>query len=301
MKESRLHLWRAYLHEAADNLRRGGWVTVSAIVTMTFALVIIGLFFLLSVNLEQMLVDIRSKSLVIVYLEERVGPQQQEALLTQVRALPGVKQVTPVSKEENLRRFRESLGENRDILGALDGNPLPASLELQVSEDEHFDVPALAAQLSVLDGVEEVNYGSEVLETIKQLATGIRLVILILGTVFGLAALFIITSTIKITVLARRDEVEVMRLVGATDWYIRWPYFLEGLLQGLVAALLAMALLYGVYRVLLWKFAVLPFLPVALTFFSLTLCGQLVLIGAAIGGGGALFALRHVLREECAE
>ena len=98
-------------------------------------------------------------------------------------------------------------------------------------------------------------------------------------------------------VLARQDEIEVMRLVGATDWYIRWPYFIEGLLEGLLASGIAVGLLYGVYRLLLWKFALLPFLPVSLTFFSLTLCARLVIIGALIGGGGALLALRHVLRE----
>lgn len=290
-------LFHAYFHEAFENFRRGRWMTVSSVATMTFALVILGLFFLLSVNLEQMLSVGRSKLLVIAFLEDRTKPADHERLLTQVRQLPGVKGAVFVSKADNLKRFAESLGENRDILTALSGNPLPASLEIAVSEDEAFDIAGLAQKVDLLDGVESVDYGKAVLETLQQVATGIRLVILALGVVLGIAALFIITNTIKIMVLARQDEIEVMRLVGATDWYIRWPYFIEGLLEGLLASGLAVGLLYGVYRLLFWKFALLPFLPVTLTFFSLELCARLVIVGALIGGGGALLALRHVLKE----
>lgn len=292
---ARRQLLLYHFSEAFANLRRGGWMTVSAIGTIAFALVVIGLFSLVSVNLERVVSDFRSRSVIVAYLQEKLQPYDRDRLTGELKQLPGVAAVTYLSKDDNLRAFQEQLGDQSDILSALPGNPLPASFELKVT-DENIDIEALAGKIRRLDGIEDVDYGKQTLELLSRIGTGIRFLLLTVGAVLGLAALFIITNTIRLTVLARREEIAIMRLVGATDWYIRWPYFLEGLIEGLAASLLAMGLLYGVYRFLTWKFELLPFLPVQFTFFSVELCARLVIIGTLLGAAGALLALRHVLR-----
>jgi len=288
-----MRLCRYYFQEAFLNIRRNGWMTVSAVGTVTFALLIIGIFFLVSINITTVFSGMRAGTLVIVYLQDNLQPYDQERIMTEIKQMPEVGRVEFISKEENLNRFQEDLGDLRDIFSELENNPLPASFEVEVA-DEQVDVAALAGKLDLLSGVEDVDYGREILQLLSRIGMGLRFLILVIGLALGLAALFIITNTIRITVIARRDEIEIMRLVGATDWYIRWPYFIEGLVQGFFASALAIVFIYGFYHLIIFKFPLLPFLPVQLTFFSVTLCARLILIGALIGACGSLLAIRHV-------
>ena len=250
-----------------QGLRRNGLMTLAATSTMLLMLLLLAGFWLVQAGLAAGVQYVEQKVEVVADLHDVPGAEgaltvQAVALASDVTALPSVRSVTFVSKDEALSAFRDRLRQRGqvDLTGFLDRNPLPASLEVKLVDPRDYQdvVQLLQNRTHVVDDVVEVQKLVQQLTTVTGVLRTGGIVLLVL---VGFVVLFIIVNTIRLAVVARREEIEVMRLVGASDAFIRWPFIFEGAFVGLLGAGAALAILavasgpmtdfmYGFFRVL---------------------------------------------------
>jgi cell division transport system permease protein len=286
---------RFLVGEALRDLRRVGRVGATAILLMAISLAALGCFWLLSINLGRAVHLWRDRVRIVAYLAEEPAPGAAEALVRRVEALDDVHRVRYVSKAEALASLRRSLGAQADVVEQLPRNPLPASVE--VTPDPLMATPdgakALAERLRGLPEVEDVQGGVEWVESLARWQNLLRGVGLAVGGVFALAAILTVTTAATLVLHVRRQEIEVMRLVGASERVIRLPLLLQGMAQGLGGAVLALAALGAAYA--LGASRLDPLLNVTLglphaDFFSPREMAALVVGGAALGAVGGVLA-----------
>ncbi|MDX2212570.1 MAG: ABC transporter permease [Oculatellaceae cyanobacterium bins.114] len=230
------------LRETLLGLKRGGWMNWAAVSTVTVLLFLFGISLQASWQFEGLLNQFGSQLEVSVYLESGV---QGDVLKPSVAVIPEVTAVTVVSKEEAWENLVKDMGIS-DIRGAtqqLNGNPLVDELKVRASSPDQ--VPALAEKLKQMQGIDDVQYVAEAVQRIAQLNQGLNWVSFGITTVLTLTAIAVITTTIRLIVMARRREIEVMQLVGATTTWIYMPFILQGLTFGVVGALLAWGMITG--------------------------------------------------------
>lgn len=293
-------LW-TLLGDTLGNLRRGGWAGLAAVGAITVSSLILGGLWLLTLNLQAILSDWRAQFEVVVFLRDDITPDQQELLRRRLQAETAVAAVQYSSKEEALALFKRDLHGQASLLEGLGDNPLPASFQLRIRE-EHQTGPgmrALVGALERLEGVEEVLYGHEWVEQIGRLVSVLQVGGWAFGIILGGGALFIVANTIRLAVYARADEIEILRLVGATRAYIRAPFILEGLFQGLLGALLALLFLFAGHQLVVWRLGLAPAGLLALgagRFLEPLHVAGLLVAGAALGGMGSLLSVRRFLK-----
>ena len=281
--------------EALRDLRRAGRVGLSAILLITLSLGALGCFWLLSLNLGRAVTQWRERVRIVAYLREEPKPAAVEDLVGRVQALGGVQRVRYVSRAEALALLKRSLGSQASVVEQLPRNPLPASLEL--TPDEQTATPegtrALVQRLSALPEVEEVQGGAEWVESLAQWQRLFQLTGLGVGAVLALAAILTVTTATTLVLHVRRDEMEIMRLVGATEMVIRLPLLLQGMAQGLLGALVALAALEVAYVLLAPRVEPLLNLTLGLgraVFLSAPQVTLLLAGGAMLGALGGLLA-----------
>ncbi|HEX2483840.1 MAG TPA: permease-like cell division protein FtsX [Myxococcota bacterium] len=216
-----------------------------AVATIGVTLFLVGAFALVLSNMSGLLERFGREVRLTAYATDGVTPGAGPALAEKIGALPGVARAEWVSKDAALERFRRRLGGEAALLEGLEENPLPASVEVEVAPSHHSSagLASLREALARLDGVEEVADGHAWVEGYARAVALLHAAAIGLGAVLGLAALLIVTNTIRLAVYARRDEIEILMLVGATRSFVAVPFLLEGLLQGVAGGLLALALL----------------------------------------------------------
>ncbi|MDR5694910.1 MAG: permease-like cell division protein FtsX [Armatimonadota bacterium] len=296
MRKKARHLWRTFWYfcqEAWLGLLRNGMMSVAAVLTGMVALLILGSSLLLQANLAYLADIVESQVEIVAYLRDGTDARERTSLLRRVERIPHVREVRFVSKEVALARLQESF-KNRVVLrDLLDTNPLPDSLEITVHDPAR--IPEVVQEVRRVPGVEEVTYGRQVIDRLLALTRTVRFTSALGVALFAGVAMVIIVNTIHLTILARRQEIEIMKLVGATNWFIRWPFLLEGLLEGFLAAIpviafLSLAYIVGVYRLA----TVIPFLPLLEPPAILPRVALvLVTTGAGMGIGGSLISLHR--------
>lgn len=286
-----------FIRETLDSLRHNGLMSIASVTTVALSLLILGMFLVLVLNLNNMAAALESQVQVTVYLQDNLSEKQVRDLGAQITKLPGVAQVTFVSKDQAMERFKTRLGEQQGLLAALgDTNPLPSSYEVKVDRPER--VKTVAQAIEQLKGVENARFGKEIIEQLFNLTKMVRVAGLILIVFLAFAALFIISNTIRITVFARRKEIGIMKYVGATDWFIRWPFLLEGIVLGTGGALIAVLLLSQSYSLLTEQiYESLAFLPLIPKYpFLHQISIVLLIVGAAIGALGSTISLKRFMK-----
>lgn len=292
---------RYLVTEAVTNLGRSGWGGLASVGTISVCFLIIGIFLLLTTNLGALVAEWKDQFQVTVFLDDRITKEQLDLLRRRIASEMAVKAVTFTSKEAALHSFKRELKGKEGLLEGLGENPLPASFQLRIKEA--YQTPEalqqLAGFLTRLEGVEDVQYGQEWVDRLNAALSLLGLVGLSIGLALALAALLIVSNTIRLAVYARTEEIEIMRLVGATRAYIRAPFLLEGLLQGLLGSGLAALLLFGAYRATLAQLQLGPaslygigagrFLPPAMV-------GGLIGAGTLLGGIGSAISVGRFLR-----
>jgi cell division transport system permease protein len=282
-------------NEAMRDLRRAGRVGVSAILLIALSLTALGGFWLLSLNLGRAIAQWGDRVRVIVYLKDEPPAARLEELLQRIEAVGGVQRLRFVSKAEALRVLKRSLGSQADVAEQLPRNPLPASVE--VTPDAAMATPegtrALVSRLAALPEVEEVQGGSQWVDGLAQFRRLFQGVGLAVGAVLALAAILTVTTATTLVLHLRRDEMEIMRLVGATENVNRWPRLLQGMAQGLVASIVALATLELAYAVAVPRLE--PLLPVTIglervAFLSPWQALALIGAGTMLGAMGGLLA-----------
>ncbi|MDF2813891.1 MAG: cell division protein FtsX [Paenibacillus sp.] len=296
-----------HLREGVRNVVRNGWMTFASIGAISISLFILGVFLILAMNVNYLATQIESQVEIRVYLEVNTPEDQVNAVRTQIAAIPEVGVITYVSKEDGIKILREKLGEDgRDLLDGFDGenNPLNDSFTVEVT-DPHV-VSTVAEQIGAINKgkdpqpIYKVSYGKGTVETLFKITEIVRNVGLVFVALLAFTAMFLISNTIKITIVARRKEIGIMKLVGATNGFIRWPFFIEGGLLGLFGSLIPVViLLYGYmelynYTKLELGLMLIKLIPIEDLFWSVT--GLLLGIGVIIGVWGTLLSVRKFLR-----
>jgi cell division transport system permease protein len=284
-----------YFREALLSFRRSTLMSIAAILSTTTILLIVGVFLLISVNLNLFLENLESQLEIIVYLEDNISKAELNVLKNNFNSINGIKEVKFVSKEEAYQRLSKDLGEQKDILSAIEKNPLPASFEIQIKEPKMIE--QIANQITKFKKVEEVEYGREIAERLLNFTYIFRRAGMIVLALLVFASILIISNIIKITVYARRNEIEIMSLVGATSWFIKCPFIIEGFLQGFISAILSVIILYNFYFIAINEVhQAIPFLPLVVDNMDLLPTGiAIVLLGSLVGILGSMFPVGKYL------
>ncbi|HXX37359.1 MAG TPA: permease-like cell division protein FtsX [bacterium] len=287
---------RYFLSEGAQAFRRNGLMSLAAVTVTVVTLVALGAALVVAGALDYVAHRLESQVQAVVYVKDGLPDAALTELHAQLESLPGVTGVTYVSKGEALNRLRKAIGSRAQFQDLLARNPLPASFVVEADHPDRLD--AIAAAARRLPGVETASYGEDTVGRLLALTRVVRLSGAVVGGALALVALVIIASTIRLTVFARRAEIEVMRLVGATAWFIRWPFVVEGAITGACGAVLAFAAVAGLYVIVAHGARdSLPFLPLpAPEEVVLGLFWKLLTWGVVIGVVGSLLAVRRYLR-----
>lgn len=292
-----LRSWQYAVRESVVSIRRNGLMSLAAVSTIALALLILSIFLTLAANLQHMAGYLESQVEIRAFLKRDTTVKVRDEARQAIAALPGVTSVTFVSRDEALKRLRQQFGEQQSVLDAVEEmNPLPDGFEIKVDKPDNVD--GVAAAVGKIPGIEKVKYQQGLVQRLFRLTQAIRTLGILLATALALATLFIISNTIRLTVFARRREVAIMKLVGATDAFIRRPFFLEGLVLGLGGALVAALAIWLGYSWLAKSISVsLPFVPlVPRQPFLANLSLTLLVLGAIIGAGGTILSLRRYLK-----
>jgi cell division transport system permease protein len=239
------------LREALSAFRRSPLLTLLSVVAVAFSLFVVALFGLTAHNIRRAIERIEERVEVVAYLRDDASEEQLRLLQQDVRLLPEVAEVRYVSKTEALATAMREMEEFRDVFTDLEANPLPASLELRLKPGSRnpASVERVAKGLAAYPFVEDVRFGRDWLDKIVSLRRIAGGAAGIIGGAFALVAAIIIATAVRIAVFARREEISIMRLVGATDGFVRRPFLLEGLVSGLLGGLLAVGLAWAAFRV----------------------------------------------------
>ena len=281
---------RLTVREALLSFVRAPVLSVLAVTTIGFALFVLGLFGLVALNLRDTLTEIAERVEVVVYLTRGTPVEVATVAIGDIQAFPEVESAIYVTEEQALERARAQLTEFRGVFTDLETNPLPASLEVRLLPEyrDATNVQAVAERLRGFRFVEDVRFGGEWVEKLDRLRRLAGVVGLVIGIGFAAAATIIIGTTIRMTVLARTREIQIMRLVGATDGFIRRPFLLDGAIKGALGGVLAILLNYAAYL------AVSRGLFEA-TFFTAGQASLFVALGILLGLGASLVSVgRHL-------
>jgi cell division transport system permease protein len=286
---------RLLAREALLSFRRAPLLSALSITTIAFALFTLGLFGLVAINLRQALHGLEERVEIVAYVL-RGTPAETITLASQdIASFPEVKDVSFVSEEQALARARTELVEFRDAYRDLQVNPLPASLEIRLKEGSRdaATVERVAERLRGFGFIEDVRFGRDWVRKLDHLRNITGIVGLVIGLAFAAVAVVIIGVTIRLTVLQRAREISIMRLVGATNWFVRGPFLLEGAFKGLLGGFLSLGLCYAGY--LLFRdnsggtFA-------GLIFFRPEHMVLIIIFGILLGFGGSLVSVGRHLR-----
>ncbi len=291
-----------FIEEGARSVRHNKFISVVAIVTIAFALMIFGAFLIVYTNVTHMTDGWVQQVEVTAYVKDGFDPDRVGEIKKILWENREISRVQFVSKEEALVRFQSGHENAAYLLDGLGGNPLPASFEIGLSKSAQSQgaVDQLVRKLSGIPDFEEIQYGKEWTRSLMTFLNILRLIGFILGGLLGVAILFIIANTVRLTVYARRDELAVMRLIGATNNFIRGPFLMEGLFQGLIGAVLSLITLFGIYHYWVPKLkhsaGVLLMQEISISFLSVSMLSWIVAAGMVLGLFGSLMSLGRFLK-----
>jgi len=287
-----------FLREALRNFYRHRRVNVVAIFVIATGMLLVSGVALAYVNFRSFAAYWGSQVHMVIYLRDGLSPERLEALRLALSQAPETASLEYTSKDQALQQLRMRLGEGASILEGLQTNPLPASFTVAVRDDVRHPerLREIVERYRQLPDIEDIDYGERWLERFHTLVRMLEVGVIGIGGVIGLAVMFIIATTVRLALYTRAEEIEIMQLVGATLWFIKLPFFLEGILQGVLGAGLAVGLCYALFSLLIsWgkplaelflDFSLFQFLP-------LPAIAGMVLGGALLGGLGSLFSLRR--------
>ncbi len=286
---------RLTLRETQLSFRRAPVLSFLSITTIAFALFVVGLFGLIALNLREALRDIEERVEIVVYVMRGTPIEAMTVAIGDIQSLPGVESVLYVTEEEALARARSELAEFQDAFDDLATNPLPASVEVRL-QPGYRDTESVTRVADLLRGfrfAEDIRFGREWVEKLDRLRNAAGIVGLVVGAAFAMASVIIIGTTVRMTVLHRAREIRIMRLVGATDSFIRRPFLLDGMVKGAVGGLAAVALNFAAFMLVNQMFRA--------SFFTLRQGIILVVFGTLLGlVASAASVGRHLLKVQTA-
>lgn len=286
-----------FIKEVYTSFKRNIWMTLASIFTVVLSLFILGFFSIVILNLNKMADTLESQVQISVYLKDDLSQEEIDETKETLSKIEGLQDIKFTTREEAMKNFKERLGDQQFLLDALDDtNPLPDSFSLTVTSPQQ--VKTIADTAAALDSVESASYSQDIINHLFNLTHLIRLIGVALIILLTGAAIFIISNTIRLTVFARRKEIAIMKYVGATDWFIRWPFLLEGICFGFIGGGLATIFLYIVYNQVTQEiYEAMAFFPLIpqhpfIDYISLAI----LVAGIIIGALGSTISLKRFLK-----
>lgn len=287
--------WLFFLREAFRNMRINALMSATAATTTAVCVLILGVGLLVSAHVEGVIRQVGQDVAITAFVPEDASRERVDEIRRTVEGYPEVRESTYVSKDEALARFKEMMRDQPEIYEGLGSDVLPASLEIQLNDPR--DSEAVANRLRS-EGFQELSYPQQTIDRLNQVTGYVVWALRGATVLFLVASVLLISNAIRLSIFARRKEIEVMKLVGASDGFVRWPFVLEGLVQGLIGAVLAALLVVLANNLFVgWAQEQLPFVPVSAEVVNTVLVlGLLVAVGAAIGILGSVVSVRRFLR-----
>lgn len=285
-----------YIREAFQSMSRNRLLSIATVSTVAICILILGMAVLMTINAGRFIDRLESDVQIVAYLDNSLDRGEVSDIKHDLQAIPQVESVRYVSKDEALERLQKKFGEDEySLKDTLNKNPLPATYEIK-AKNPH-DVPRLAAKVDKIDGVYKVNYGRGIVERLFKVTRWIRGLGIAIIVLLAFGAVFLIATTIRLAIFSRRKQIYLMKLVGATDWFVRWPFFIEGIFIGLLGSLVAIGILAAGYSSLLSNMdKALFFIPLVtggtILFHTYT---ALVLAGILLGILGTWISLNRFL------
>ena len=285
-----------YLKEGLKSILKNRIMSIASVSTVAAALFILGIFMLLVANVNNIVGKVESTIEIKAFLNDDVTTIRKNQIEKEIKGISGVTEVVYESKEEALVKFKIRLGENQDLAEGLElENPFPSSYIVKVEKPEY--VKQVSDSISGISGVGKINDGREYIDQIIKITTVIKYSSLVLMIILGTISIFLISNTIKLAVYARKREIGIMKYMGATDWFIRWPFLIEGVILGILGSLISIGILSTGYnyvsRIVTQDIMLLSLVPTGQIISSLA--WQFTLIGMVIGGVGSAISLRKFL------
>jgi cell division transport system permease protein len=285
--------------QVGRNFAKTWGIQLFTFLSVSLSILIFAFFFLIYVNLARLGETLGGELRLTLYFEDEILPAQQEQLKGKIRAYTEVDEITYVSRENAFARLSRQLGNDVDVLADLDPSFLPTSLEIYPKPNlqNMALIRNFADYLATLPGVEKVQYGQKWLERFSSFTQLIRIIVLISGTLLVLTNIFMISHTIRLTLVARGEEIEILRLLGADRSYIQGPLLVEGFLQGLLGSTFGVFLLYLLYGWTRARFGSSDFLGAfEITFFTSSLLAVIIFAATLLCMIGSLLSTRKFLR-----
>jgi cell division transport system permease protein len=285
-----------FFNEGLHSVVRNKLMSVASVITVTAALFIFGIFMALVLNINNISNQVTSRIEIRAYLKNNPSISEQHAIMSTITSIKGVTKTEFSSKDQALMQLKSWLGNNKSLAEGLENdNPLPASYLVKV--DDPSSVGFVAGQLKEMNLFEKIVDGKTDVDKLIKILGFIRLASFILIIILGIVSMALIANTIKLTVFARKKEIGIMKYIGATDWFIRWPFVIEGVTLGLIGAVIAVLLIWISYAYasnLITK---------NLMLFDMVTAGALIhrigfsfcMLGIVIGGVGSGFSIRKFL------
>jgi cell division transport system permease protein len=270
--------------EAFQGLRANSLVNLLAMGTISMAMLIVGFFLILFLNLQSAVNAMGERLEISVYLKDGLVPQEKDYILTRLKAEPGVRKVTFLSKTDALNLLKNELKGQEPLLEGLGENPLPDSFEVSIEPSfaDAAKMDVFTKKVAKYFGVEEVSYGRQGMEILNRLLTLVTYGGMVLAVLLGVTVVFIISNSVRLALYSRGQEIELMQWIGATRWFIMGPFLVEGMLVAVIGTTLSVGVLAGLYHALPHEAMLFLAGPGGLSF----LPGGI--IAYLIGGGGVL-------------
>jgi cell division transport system permease protein len=288
---------RYYLSETITNLKRNFLMSIAAVSTVSISLLLLGGVLILGMIVANVTLNWESKVEISVFLRDDATPQEIDTLTSDIANMDQVEDVSFVSKEQAFEEFKKIYEAQPEFWQALSPDALPASLRIKLTEASFAE--EVGDTIRGRPGVDDVRFGGEIIKRLLQVNSLLRTVTFVMSLVLMIAAAALIANTIRLAIYARRDEIGIMKLVGATNWFIRIPFMLEGVFAAIVGALISGGIVLGANSLLFSRMGkALPFLGPVFSFTSgelMSVFFVLVGVGALVGLIGSTMALRRFL------
>jgi len=234
-----------YAGEGIHSIGRNKMMSIASISTVMASLLIFGIFFITMANVNFMVKNVESSVEIKVFLKEDISNNQMSMIESEVKKSPGVTDIRYESKQQAMENFKKQLGENDDLVAGIDPEKvMPRSYIVKFEGPQYID--GVVQKLNLMEGIDKVNDARPIMDKLMQITGFVRTLGISLMVILIVVSVFLISNTIKLTVLARKREIGIMKYIGATDWFIRWPFVIEGVLLGLLGSIIAAAILgYG--------------------------------------------------------
>jgi len=285
--------------EALKSIKRNKTLSIASIATVTATLFILGAITLGVANVDKAITKLGSMVEVTIYLKDNISDNNKNAIENKIKTVEDVNTITFKSKEEALKDLREQLNDKSGELtsGFEKANPFPASFTVNVKEP--LVVDKVVSSIKDMEGIEDIKDARSLITKISKLTDSVKIVAAVAFVVFIMISLFLIGNTIKITVFTRKKEIGIMKYVGATDWFIRWPFIIEGIILGIVGACISVVILSLIYAIIVSKFSaetLFGFSLVDISYIWKVIVWEFLGCGIFIGAIGSIISMRKFLK-----